>query len=145
MPTEEQETQYIEQLRTALNPEVDAQLRQSGEEGCTEPLLRRWLVARKWKVDSAAKDLTDHAKWRIKYVPNGEIAEVLRPSFALPVLDWLSRKCGLSCFGAGATACIPDYPSCWRATLWLMSIHGLFRGCSSDATSSSGSDSVNMP
>lgn len=69
----------IEQLRHACGPEVDAQLRQGGEEGLTDATLRRWLVARKWNVEKAASALKAHAAWRAAYVPDGCIPEVMLP------------------------------------------------------------------
>lgn len=68
--------QLVEQLRRELSPYVDSQLRQGGEEGSTDDCLRCWLTAYKLNVTTAARELTHHAAWRIKHVPNGFITEV---------------------------------------------------------------------
>lgn len=70
----------ISQMRQALEPKVDSQLRQGGEEGCTDDCLRRWLTEHKLDAQAAARALTEHATWRIEHVPNGFISDVSQTS-----------------------------------------------------------------
>lgn len=75
--TEEGCVALLQQLKSQLDVEtVDRQLRQGGEPGLTDDAMRRWLVARKWDVKAAHRDLTAHAAWRASYCPNGRIKEV---------------------------------------------------------------------
>jgi hypothetical protein len=74
--TEQEQEEAIAQLRTLISDEIDAQLKQGGEEGLNEPCLRRWLVARKWDVELTAKCITNHAEWRLNTTQNGRITEV---------------------------------------------------------------------
>eukprot|EP00775_Hariotina_reticulata_P011183 gene11183-11333_t len=65
-------------LRQALSDyesEVDAQLRQGGEEGLTDGTLKRWLVARKMQANVAASHIRTHAAWRAAWVPEGRVPE----------------------------------------------------------------------
>lgn len=69
----------IEQLRSVLTPGgsclVDTQLRQGGEGGLDSTTMRRWLVARKWDVAAAARQLSAHAEYRAG-ISGGRITEV---------------------------------------------------------------------
>lgn len=56
-----------------MGDEVDAQLIQGGEDGLDDKTLRRWLVARKWKLEDAIKSLRAHALWRVGVAPKGRI------------------------------------------------------------------------
>ena len=46
------------------------------EQMLEEYYLRRWLRARCWKVDVAAKCILAHAEWRVKTMPSGRIQTV---------------------------------------------------------------------
>mmetsp|Transcript_25556 Transcript_25556/g.55666 ORF Transcript_25556/g.55666 Transcript_25556/m.55666 type:complete len:272 (+) Transcript_25556:98-913(+) len=72
---EEQQRALIVNLREELGEEVDAKLRNHGEEGLTDKCLRRWLVARKWKLADAKSSLASHAAWRADFMPAGHISE----------------------------------------------------------------------
>ena len=41
-----------------------------------EVYLRRWLRARRWEVDVAAKCILAHAEWRVTAMPTGRIEPV---------------------------------------------------------------------
>ncbi|MEW5303023.1 MAG: hypothetical protein WDW36_005755 [Sanguina aurantia] len=43
--------------------------------GLCAATLRRWLVARKWDVEAAARDLRDHAAYRVQHMPEGSITQ----------------------------------------------------------------------
>lgn len=76
--TAEEEADAVSKLRGLLGEEVHQHLTRGGEEGLTEATLRRWVRARKGDVAKAARDLTEHAEWRSKAVPDGRIMEVIR-------------------------------------------------------------------
>jgi hypothetical protein len=40
-----------------------------------DDVLRRWLVAREWRVDVTYKLLLDHGAWRTRYSPGGAVDE----------------------------------------------------------------------
>jgi hypothetical protein len=83
--TEQEQEEAIAKLRTLLSDDIDAKLKQGGEEGLNEPCLRRWLVARKWDVELTAKCITTHAEWRANNTPQGRITEVGAVSSTLHV------------------------------------------------------------
>jgi hypothetical protein len=72
-----EEQVLIEKLRKLCEPlGIHEKLVKGGEAGIDSDLtLRRWLVARKWDVDVALRDLGKHADWRVAFVPNSRIPE----------------------------------------------------------------------
>eukprot|EP00955_Chlamydomonas_euryale_P083193 363810-Chlamydomonas_euryale.AAC.5 len=46
------------------------------EEMLEDEYLRRWLRARNWEVDVAARCIVSHAEWRVGMMPNGCIPAV---------------------------------------------------------------------
>lgn len=72
---EEAKARIVTELKAALGDTVDQNLVKGGEEGLTDVTLRRWLVARKWVLDDALRDLRQHAVWRSEYVSQGRIVE----------------------------------------------------------------------
>lgn len=46
------------------------------EEMTEDSYLRRWLRARNWDVDVAARCIVSHAEWRMGMMPQGSIAPV---------------------------------------------------------------------
>jgi hypothetical protein len=74
--SDEEQADAVQRLRGLLDDGVDAALKRGGEEGLTEGTLRRWLRARKWDVEHAAKDLRSHSEWRADAVPDGRLPEV---------------------------------------------------------------------
>lgn len=86
--TKEQE-EKIAALRKALDSDdgrqAAAQLVQGGEIANPEQMLehmflRRWLRARSWDVDVAARCIISHAAWRAGIMPNGPITPAQIPN-----------------------------------------------------------------
>lgn len=46
------------------------------------PTCRSWLIARKWDVEHAARDIAAHAAWREEFMPAGAVAAALAASAA---------------------------------------------------------------
>lgn len=63
-----------------------------------EAYLRRWLRARRWKVDVAAKSILAHAEWRATAMPTGRVEPVGWASWGNGWRGWcrLSR-CSTDC------------------------------------------------
>lgn len=97
--TPEQQEAMAKQLRETLGDEVDANLVAGGEEGLTHDTLFRWLRARKWKLEEAAKDLKAHAQWRKEYVPEGRITEVRFEAWSERLGEGSGRGLRVVCFG----------------------------------------------
>jgi hypothetical protein len=74
--SEEEKAAAVQQLKDILDESVDAALTRGGELGLSEFTLTRWLVARKWSVEAAARDLRAHSEWRARTVPHGRVSEV---------------------------------------------------------------------
>ena len=75
----------VRQLKDKLPPEVDQQLVAGGEEGTTELILRKWLVARKVQC-VCASGTTDLSQY------------VWYTSMQTAFLKKLDHHCFLSCF-----------------------------------------------
>lgn len=99
--TPEEEEALINEFRQLLTPGgstlVDEQLKRGGEPNGLDILtLRRWLVARKWDLVPAVRDLSAHALYRSEQVPEGRVPQVryvlIRPCNALSPV----QRCGSS-------------------------------------------------
>eukprot|EP00798_Chlamydomonas_sp_ICE-L_P018783 gene18783-25323_t len=71
-----EEQEHVEKLRLLcheLEPEIDARLKQAGEEGVTDAFLLRWCRARKYDLPHASKDIEHHSLWAVEIKPAGVI------------------------------------------------------------------------
>uniref|UniRef100_A0A7S0VKM8 CRAL-TRIO domain-containing protein n=1 Tax=Polytomella parva TaxID=51329 RepID=A0A7S0VKM8_9CHLO len=66
--------QRINELKNKTSHQVLLSLKDGGEKHL-EGIYERWLKARNWNVDHAARDLTNHSAWRKTYVPKGHITD----------------------------------------------------------------------
>lgn len=63
------------QLTPVPSPPTGGELKEASEL-TSEPYLRRWLRARSWNVESAARSILAHAKWRVSMAPDGHVPKV---------------------------------------------------------------------
>lgn len=66
---------------------LDDKLKEVGENGLDYATLLRWLVARKWNIAHAIRDLAAHAAYRELHIPNGRVPQVSGDDSRYHMLD----------------------------------------------------------